>query len=78
MIDYKLFQGRIIEDIADYIPDKSHYCNNYYIDVLGNEIFAQNDDDNYTAYYYNGTQFAESFTSKGDLIEVFDEYLNKR
>lgn len=75
MIDYSLFNNRTIEDVADYIPNKSTYCHNYYVDLLGNEIFALSDDDNYTAYYFDGKQFAESFTSKVDIIYVFDEFL---
>lgn len=84
MIDYRKFQGKHIEEVARYRKDLSSYCRNCYEDEEGDLIYAQSDDDNYTDYMEititngrmkYGNTFAESFTSRGDIMEVFPEFL---
>ena len=44
----------------------------------GDIICALSDDDNCTTYYLdglNGIEFAESFTSEGDILNVYDDFL---
>lgn len=83
-MDYKKFQGKRIEEVATLRKDLSSYCYNYYEDAEGNVIFADSNDDNYTDYClvtFDGklkhfhTTFAESWTSEGDVIEVFPEFM---
>ena len=84
-MNYKKFQGKNIAEVAKYREDLSSYCNNYYEDEEGNIIFANSDDDNYTDYclvtfdgrlkHFHKT-FAESWTSSGNVMEVFIEFLN--
>jgi alpha-D-ribose 1-methylphosphonate 5-phosphate C-P lyase len=76
-MNYAKFHGKRIEDICIHNIEKSSYCKNYYIDDEGNEIFVWSDDDNYSTYEYNGVEFGESFTSCGDVIEVYDEFLKE-
>lgn len=84
-MNYKKFQGKNITEVAKHRADLSSYCNNYYEDEEGNIIFANSDDDNYTDYclvtfdgrlkHFHKT-FAESWTSSGNVMEVFTEFLN--
>ena len=83
-MDYSKYNGKRIREVAKYRADLSSYNNNYYEDEEGNIIFARSDDDNYTDYcrvtldgklkHFHET-FAESWTSEGSIIEVFDEFL---
>ena len=76
-INYAKFHGKHIADICTHNTEKSSYCRNYYTDDEGNEIFMWSDDDNYSTYECNGIEFAESFTSCGDIIEVYEEFLKE-
>ena len=76
-MNYAKFQGKRIEDICTYNAEKSYYCHNYYIDDEGNEIFMWSDDDNYSTYDCDGVEFAESFTSQDDIMEVYDKFLKE-
>lgn len=86
-MDYKKFNGKRIEDVATRLEDISYYNNNYYKDDEGNIIYAWSDDVDYTEYTrvvitaegkreYSVT-FAESYTSTGDFMEVYSEYMNE-
>ena len=86
-MDYKKFNGKRIEDVATRLEDISYYNNNYYKDDEGNIIYAWSDDVDYTEYTrviittegkreYSVT-FAESYTSIGDFMEVYSEYMNE-
>ena len=86
-MDYKKFNGKRIEDVATHLEDISYYNNNYYKDDEGNIIYAWSDDIDYTEYTrvvittegkreYSVT-FAESYTSNGDFMEVYSEYMNE-
>lgn len=86
-MDYKKFNGKRIEDVATRLEDISYYNNNYYKDDEGNIIYAWSDDMDYTEYTrvvittegkreYSVT-FAESYTSNGDFMEVYSEYMNE-
>ena len=77
-IDYSKFHGKRIDDICTHNVIKSSYCHNYYTDNEGNEIFMWSDDDNYSTYECNGVEFGESFTSCGDVIEVYDVFLPQK
>lgn len=57
------------------IRHKSVYCHNYYCGLNNEEIYAWSDDDNLTEYSVAGRVFAESFTSEGDILHVYDEFL---
>jgi hypothetical protein len=84
-MDYSKFQCKRIEEVAKHRDDLSSYCHNFYEDDEGNIIYANSDDDNYTDYclvtfdgklkHFHKT-FAESYTSEGDIMEVFSEFLN--
>lgn len=86
-MNYAKFNGKRIEDVAKRLDDISYYNHNYYKDDEGNIIYAWSDDDNYTEYtrvtfsisdskkQYHET-FAESYTSCGDIIEVYKTYLD--
>lgn len=76
-MNYAKFQGKRIEDICTHNAEKSYYCHNYYIDDEGNEIFMWSNDDNYSTYDCDGVEFAESFTSQDDIIEVYDKFLKE-
>ena len=76
-MNYAKFQGKRIEDICTYNAEKSYYCHNYYIDDEGNEIFMWSDDDNYSTYDCDGVEFAESFTSQDDIMEVYDKFIKE-
>lgn len=58
-----------------HIPDWSRYNHNWYRLFNGESIYAISDDDNYTEYFLNGVPVAESFTSEGDIIHVYKEYM---
>ena len=86
-MDYKKFNGKRIEDVATRLEDISYYNNNYYKDDEGNIIYAWSNDVDYTEYTrvvittegkreYSVT-FAESYTSNGDFMEVYSEYMNE-
>ena len=86
-MDYKKFNGKRIEDVATRLEDISYYNNNYYKDDEGNIIYAWSDDIDYTEYTrviittegkreYSVT-FAESYTSNGDFMEVYSEYMDE-
>ena len=85
-MNYKKFNGKKIEDVAEHLKDISSYNHNYYKDDEGNIIYAWSDDDNYTDYtrvtitsvgkIYHET-FAESFCSCDDIIEVFSNFLKE-
>lgn len=86
-MDYKKFNGKRIEDVATRLEDISYYNNNYYKDDEGNIIYAWSDDIDYTEYTrvvitaegkreYSVT-FAESYTSSGDFMEVYSEYMDE-
>ena len=77
-MNHSKFHGKRIEDICTHNTEKSSYCHNYYTDDEGNEIYMWSDDDNYSTYECNGVEFAESFTSCGDIIEVYDEFLPQK
>lgn len=61
------------------IPNINYYCHNYYQTDDDYLLYAHSDDGNYTSWYlcdkdYNELVcFGESFTSDGDIIEVFDD-----
>jgi hypothetical protein len=85
-MNYKKFNGKKIEDVAKHRKDISSYNNNYYEDAEGNIIYQWSDDDNYADYTrvtITGNSkilhetFAESFCSCGDILEVFDEFMNE-
>ncbi len=76
-MNYAKFQGKRIEDICVYNAEKSYYCHNYYTDDEGNEIFMWSNDDDYSTYACGGVEFAESFTSQDEIIEVYDEFLKE-
>lgn len=82
--DFKKFNGKKIEEVANHREDISWYNNNYYEDDEGNIIHAWSDDDNYTEYtrvtITNGKReyfetFAESYTSENDIMIVYDEFM---
>lgn len=75
-MNYAKFHGKHITDICTHNTEKSSYCYNYYTDDEGNEIFEWSDDDNYSVYMHNGTEFAESFSDIG-IIEVYEEFLKE-
>ena len=58
----------------DIIKEKSYYCHNWYRGIGNDEIYAKSDDDGWTGYYLNGVEFAESFTSEGDVLHVYSEF----
>ena len=83
-MDYRKFDGKRIEEVAKHRADLSNYCMNYYEDSEGNVILADADDDNYTDYClvtFDGRlkhfhkSFAESWTSDGDVMKVFPEFM---
>ena len=85
-MNYKKFNGKRIEDVTILLPEISSYNNNYYKDDEGNIIYAWSNDEDYTDYtrvIINGDTvqyfetFAESFTSEGDLMEVYSEYIDE-
>ena len=88
-MNHKKFNGKKIEEVAVHIKDISSYCHNYYRDDEGNIIYAWSDDDNYTDYTrvtFTGDNldveifhetFAESFCSRDDIIEVFEDFMNE-
>ena len=49
-MNFKKFNGKRIEEVANRLDDISYYNNNYYEDDEGNIIYAWSDDDNYTEY----------------------------
>lgn len=57
------------------IKHKSTYCHNYYYGLHHEEIYAWSDDDNLTEYSIAGLVFAESFADEGDVLHVYDEFL---
>ena len=69
--NYAQYDGHIFSS-AERIVEKSYYCHNYYLGFNGDEIYAESDDDNYTEYSIKGVSFAESFTSEGDIVHVYD------
>ena len=73
-MNYIKFQGNRIEEVCTHSKEKSYYNHNYYIDDECNEIYVWSDDDNYSSYSFNGIEFAESFCSKGDIINVYSEF----
>lgn len=84
-MNYSKFNGKRIEDVATFLPEISSYNNNYYKDDEGNIIYAWSNDEDYTEYTrviitaegkreYSVT-FAESYTSNGDFMEVYSEYM---
>lgn len=88
-MNYKKFNGKKIEEVAKYLKDISSYNHNYYEDDEGNIIYAWSDGINYTDYtrvtfigddldveIFHET-FAESFCSRGDVMEVFEEFMNE-
>lgn len=84
-MDYKKFNGKRIEEVAKRREDLSSYNHNFYEDDEGNIIYQWSDDDNYADYclviFHEKDKrfeepFAESFCSCGNIIEVFDEYMN--
>lgn len=77
MPNYARYDGYVFEN-TDLLADKSYYCHNYYRGFDGDEIFAHSDDDNYTEYSINGVAFAESFTSEGDVVHVYNEFKPER
>ncbi|MGE5473155.1 MAG: hypothetical protein ACM3UU_02920 [Ignavibacteriales bacterium] len=65
-----------------HIPEISYYNHNYYIGLSKNDtihdlLYAESDDDNYTAWFIitrgGRVSFAESFTSEGEILHVFKE-----
>ena len=56
------------------IKYKSHYNHMYYKGINGEEIYAISDDDNYTEYFIAGIPFAESFSSEGNILHIYDEF----
>ena len=85
-MNYSKFNGKLIEDVAKFREDLSYYNNNYYEDEEGNIIHASSDDDNCTDYCFVTIEgnckyihevFAESFASRGDIIEVFHNFLEE-
>ena len=70
--------GKTAADFV-HLEDISYYCHNYYKGYDGDILYAESDDDNYTAWYFcdkddikneaKHLQFGESFTSSGDIIE---------
>ena len=83
-MNYSKYNGKRIEEVATHREDLSSYCRNYYEDDDGGLIYAWSDDDDYTEYtevivinnkFEWGETFAESFTSEGEIMHVFDEYL---
>ena len=75
-VNYAQYDGYVFS-LDEHIAEKSYYCHNYYLGFDGEEIFAHSDDDNYTEYSINGVAFAESFTSEGDELYVFSEFMEK-
>ncbi len=73
-MNYSKFHGKHITSLCD-CHAKSSYCRNYYMDDEGNEILVLSDDDNHSVYMHNNIEFAESFTSNNDIIEVYDEFM---
>lgn len=86
-MDYSKYNGKRIEEVAKHREDISSYNHNYYEDDEGNIIYARSDDDNYTDYtrvtfigdaldveIFHET-FAESFCSRDDIMEVFEEFM---
>ncbi len=62
----------------DWIKSGSSYCLNFYRGFDDDIICALSDDDNCTTYYLdglNGIEFAESFTSEGDTLQVYSDFL---
>lgn len=57
------------------IKHKSTYCHDYYYGLHHEEVYAWSDDDNLTEYSIAGLVFAESFTDEGDVLHVYDEFL---
>lgn len=57
------------------IKHKSTYCHNYYYGLHHEEVYAWSDDDNLTEYSIAGLVFAESFTNEGDVLHVYDKFL---
>lgn len=83
-MDYSKYDGKRIKEVASHREDLSSYCRNYYEDDDGGLIYAYSDDDNYTEYIEIiiinntcewGETFAESFTSEGDIMRVFPEFM---
>ena len=83
-MDYSKYHGKRIDEVATHRTDLSSYCRNYYEDEDGGLIYAWSDDDGYTEYtevivinhvFEWGETFAESFTSSGDTMEVFPEFM---
>ena len=56
------------------IKHKSHYNHMYYKGINGEEIYSVSDDDNCTEYFIAGIPFAESFSSEGNILHVYDEF----
>lgn len=57
------------------IKHKSTYCHNYYYGLHHEEVYAWSDDDNLTEYSIAGLVFAESFANEGDVLHVYDKFL---
>ena len=83
-MNYSKYNGKRIEEVAKHRKDLSSYCRNYYEDDEGSLIFVWSDDDNYSAYteikvinnvFELGETFAESFSSSGDVMEVFSKFM---
>ncbi len=84
---YKKFNGKRIEEVAKHRKDISFYCHNFYEDTEGNLIYQWSDDDGYADYCLvtfdeKGRKvlhdpFAESFCSYGNIIEVFEDFMNE-
>ena len=83
-MNYKKFQGKRIEEVANHRKDLSCYCMNYYEDSEGNIILADSDSEDQTEYclvIFDGERqhfhepFAESYTSDNNIINVFPKFM---
>ena len=71
---FEAYNGYVFTD-EQRIKEKSFCNHNYYRGIYGEEIHAWSDDDNWTQYWSNNVPFAESFVSEGNVVHVYDEFL---
>ena len=78
MNNFEKYFGKTPEDF-EHLEALSYYNHNYYKGFDGDILYAESDDDNYTAWYLCDSNnikdkslykmFSESFTSNGDVIQ---------
>lgn len=70
----ELYDGKAEKDLV-HLTEKSFYNHNYYEGFDGDILYAESDDDNYTAWYFVESDWSKEFIGystceEGDIIHI--------